>query len=799
MQQQHGGGGGGGGGGASGGGPAQQFGAQQVEMPPPFSPAGGAGKRISLAEAPSPISSRPPASSAPAQQYDELGASGPGAVGFDAEGLAAAAAGEEGASGGSAGNRWPRQETLELLKIRSDMDAAFRDATLKGPLWEQVSRKLAEKGYNRSAKKCKEKFENVHKYYKRTKESRAGRNDGKTYRFFTQLEALHGTGVAPASVASQVHPAISGGVSGAAGPSAVRVPAEPPPAVSAAGVGMPMTTTVGYPSFSTSNTEDYTDEDDSDDEGTEELVGGGADERGKRKRVSEGGGASTAGGGSGKMMRFFEGLMKQVMERQEAMQQRFLEAIEKREQDRMIREEAWRRQEMTRLAREQEILAQERAMAASRDAAVLSFIQKITGQTIPMPSIAAPTINAMPPPPSHPKPPPPQPHPTPIASASPAPPPPQPPASHTPPPQQQQQPSLQQQKPPLPASATQAPAPQQQSTDIVMTPAETTPRADTPVHEGSSGGATSSRWPKAEVHALIQLRSDLDTRYQEAGPKGPLWEEISAGMRRMGYNRNAKRCKEKWENINKYFKKVKETNKKRPEDSKTCPYFHQLDALYRNKAALRSSSGAGAAVHANASSAPPQETVTVVTAAAPISQTPPPPPPTQPSQSHHATKNGGTASNAAGTGTGNGNGGGASEHGSRGMQTQTSNGSVAASRFLGEGGGAASAAKKPGDIMEEMMEQRQPQQQAVVSGYNRIDGADSDNMDEDDYDEDDDDEDGDGNKMQYKIQFQHQQQHHQQQQHPNAGAGGGNQPGTAAPSTAAAPTTTAGSFLGMVQ
>jgi hypothetical protein len=134
QQQQH-----GGGGGASGGGPAQQFCAQQVEMPLPFSPVGGAGQRISLAEAPSPISSRPPAP-APAQQYDELGPSGAGAVGFDAEGLAAAAAGEDGASGGSAGNRWPRQETLELLKIRSDMDTAFRDATLKAPLWEQVSR-----------------------------------------------------------------------------------------------------------------------------------------------------------------------------------------------------------------------------------------------------------------------------------------------------------------------------------------------------------------------------------------------------------------------------------------------------------------------------------------------------------------------------------------------------------------------------------------------------------------------------------------------------------------------------------
>jgi hypothetical protein len=122
-----------GGRGAGGGGTAQQFGVQQAEMPPPFSPAG---QRISVAEAPSPISSRPPAQ----QQVDELGVSGAVAGGFDTEGLAAAASGEEGASGGSVGSRWPRQETLALLKIRQDMDAAFRDATIKGPLWEQVSR-----------------------------------------------------------------------------------------------------------------------------------------------------------------------------------------------------------------------------------------------------------------------------------------------------------------------------------------------------------------------------------------------------------------------------------------------------------------------------------------------------------------------------------------------------------------------------------------------------------------------------------------------------------------------------------
>ncbi|KAJ0085007.1 hypothetical protein Patl1_30629 [Pistacia atlantica] len=38
------------------------------------------------------------------------------------------------------GNWWPRQETVAVLKIRSDMDVAFRDASVKGPLWEEVSR-----------------------------------------------------------------------------------------------------------------------------------------------------------------------------------------------------------------------------------------------------------------------------------------------------------------------------------------------------------------------------------------------------------------------------------------------------------------------------------------------------------------------------------------------------------------------------------------------------------------------------------------------------------------------------------
>jgi hypothetical protein len=99
---------------------------------------------------------------------------------------------------------------------------------------------------------------------------------------------------------------------------------------------------------------------------------------------------------------------------------------------------------------------------------------------------------------------------------------------------------------------------------------------------------SSSRWPKHEVEALIRVRTGLEDRFQEPGLKGPLWEEVSARMAAAGYRRNAKRCKEKWENINKYFRKAKESGKKRPAHAKTCPYFDELDRLYS-----RSGSGGG--------------------------------------------------------------------------------------------------------------------------------------------------------------------------------------------------------------
>ncbi|MCL7034662.1 hypothetical protein MKW94_000827 [Papaver nudicaule] len=91
------------------------------------------------------------------------------------------------------------------------------------------------------------------------------------------------------------------------------------------------------------------------------------------------------------------------------------------------------------------------------------------------------------------------------------------------------------------------------------------------------------RWPKHEVLTLISLRAARDQKIPTSAPSIPVWEEISMGMASMGFTRTTKKCKEKWENINNYFKRAASSGKKRLENSKTCQYFHELEMLYKKR------------------------------------------------------------------------------------------------------------------------------------------------------------------------------------------------------------------------
>jgi hypothetical protein len=413
----------------------------------------------------------------------------------------------------------------------------FRDEVLEIFL---TGRKLAELGYHRSAKKCKEKFENLYKYHKRTKEGRTGKSEGKTYKFFDELEAFqnhHSHSAQPPTILAPPlpppkaqtptattatlpwtnSPAIVSHVTVQSTTNPIDILSQgiaTPTTIHSTISPMPLSSNSLNPSQDTlpsslqnlathlfsSSTSSSTASD-------EKLEGS---RKRKRKR---------------NWKDFFLRLTRDVIKKQEDLQKKFLETVEKCEHERMAREDAWRMKEMARMNRQHEILIQERSTAAAKDAAVFAFLQKISGQQNSTETQAIPQPKLTPPPTQ-----PPQPRP--------------PPTSLEP------------------------------VTNLVVSKWDNGENVTV---------SSSSRWPKVEVQALISLRADLDIKYQEHGAKGPLWEDISAGMQKLGYNRSAKRCKEKWENINKYFKKVKESNKKRPEDSKTCPYFDQLDALYKEK------------------------------------------------------------------------------------------------------------------------------------------------------------------------------------------------------------------------
>ncbi|KAH9289038.1 hypothetical protein KI387_033155 [Taxus chinensis] len=390
----------------------------------------------------------------------------------------------------SEANRWPREETLALLRIRADMDAHMKDSNFKGPVWETVSRKLAELGFSRNAKKCKEKFENVNKYYKKTKEGRTNRQDGKSYRFFSELEALRaGIAAKTGGIDNPTNGIASNEImtcnkNGHGNSTLVEI---------AEIDRQQEKTTVQSSSGTGKNSRQNMSSDTTSGEELGDLKLDRQINKKKRKRKQN----------LGSIKAYLENMVKQVMEHQEKLQQTLLEAIEERDQDRLQREEAWKRQEMARLNRQTEQRAQEHAVQSSRTTAIIVLLQKFTGENL--------KLN----PETMPKPSPPN-----------------------------------------------------------------TQEVGKYINARETRDPHCKRWPKSEVCALIQLRSDMERRFKESGPKVTLWEEVSTAMAGMGFNRSAKRCKEKWENINKYFRKTKGSFKKRPLNTKTCPYFHQLDTLY---------------------------------------------------------------------------------------------------------------------------------------------------------------------------------------------------------------------------
>ncbi|XP_075509189.1 trihelix transcription factor PTL-like [Primulina tabacum] len=281
-----------------------------------------------------------------------------------------------GQSGGGDGGtaRWPRQETLTLLEIRSRLDSRFKEANQKGPLWDEVSRIMYEEhGYQRSGKKCREKFENLYKYYKKTKEGKVGRQDGKHYRFYRQLEALYGETINISST-SETH--FNGGSFQYGYQNKNTFLAD---------------NQVLYPglklsdiTLSLSNSSDH-DNSLSDDTDTNLEINAvdnnnhrNDDKLDNRKRKKRNGKRNW----KAKIRDFIDLQMKKLMDKQEALMEKMMRNIEHKEQEKMIREEEWRKQDAARIEREHKFWASERAWMEARDNTLMNALQKLTAKEL---------------------------------------------------------------------------------------------------------------------------------------------------------------------------------------------------------------------------------------------------------------------------------------------------------------------------------------------------------------------------------------------------------------------------------
>ncbi|XP_047315975.1 trihelix transcription factor GTL2 [Impatiens glandulifera] len=362
---------------------------------------------------------------------------------------------------------WTNEEVLELLRIRSSMENWFPDFT-----WNHVSRKLAELGFKRSPEKCKDKFE---------EESRHLNNNvtyTKNYRFFSELEEIcHGDQNPQVQVVEEED-------------------------------GNEEDTINPVPSKNDRNTDNMKEDEEEEKENENRETMDDMLKEKKRKR-------SSIKKKNFEMLKgFCEEIVNKMMSQQEELNNKLIEDLIKRDQEKVAKEEAWKKQETDRISKMINIRAQEHAIAKDRQTKIIEFLNKITPIS---PNPNNNNSNKL----------------------------------HD-----------------LPSASSSSTYPNQ---EIPNTHNNSTERFD----------ETGKRWPREEVLALINLRCNHYRDEKEgSGSKGPLWERISKGMMELGYKRNAKRCKEKWENINKYFRKTKDVNKKRSVDSRTCPYFHQLSILF---------------------------------------------------------------------------------------------------------------------------------------------------------------------------------------------------------------------------
>ncbi|XP_030449880.1 trihelix transcription factor GT-3b-like [Syzygium oleosum] len=247
-------------------------------------------------------------------------------------------------AGGDRFPQWSVQETKEFLMIRAELDRSFMETKRNKLLWEVISTRMREKGYNRSAEQCKCKWKNLVTRYKgcETIEPEAMRQQ---FPFYNEMQAIFA-----ARMQRMLWAEAEGGSGGGSTSKSKKA-----------------------------SSSQLSSDDDGDDEDSE-------GEKGKKKKKAKGntGTSNSSSGSSSEVRKILEEFMKQ----QARMEAEWREAYEVRESERRVKEMEWRQAmevlENERIMmdrrwreREEQRRMREEARAEKRDALITALLNKL--------------------------------------------------------------------------------------------------------------------------------------------------------------------------------------------------------------------------------------------------------------------------------------------------------------------------------------------------------------------------------------------------------------------------------------
>ncbi|KAK4785552.1 hypothetical protein SAY86_002241 [Trapa natans] len=85
---------------------------------------------------------------------------------------------------------WVQDETRYLISFRRDMDSHFNTSKSNKHLWDQISSKMREKGFDRSPTMCTDKWRNLLKEFKKTKYQDRGGSGSAKMTYYKEIDDI---------------------------------------------------------------------------------------------------------------------------------------------------------------------------------------------------------------------------------------------------------------------------------------------------------------------------------------------------------------------------------------------------------------------------------------------------------------------------------------------------------------------------------------------------------------------------------------------------------------------------------